>query len=113
MVKQLIGYDYQGTYVLVEIDEEEPEEGFEEAGSAIKERLQFKKAKISFEEAFSTVKPTIQAITAQIEGLSVKPNIVEVGFGLTMKANAGAVIASAGVEANVNVKLTWGFGVPQ
>ncbi|MGB9371862.1 MAG: CU044_2847 family protein [Halobacteriota archaeon] len=110
MAKQLIEYDYQGTSVLVEVDEEAPEEGFERAGFDIKDRIPFKKANVSLDQAFSTIKPTAQAITDQIQALSIKPQKAEVGFGLTMKANAGAVLASAGVEANVNVKLTWDFG---
>ncbi len=109
MVKQLIAYDYHGTSVLVEVDEKVPDEGFERAGYNIKDHLPFKKAQVSLEDAFSTIKPTAQAITDQIQALSVKPQKAEVGFGLTMKANAGAVIASAGVEANVTIKLTWDF----
>jgi hypothetical protein len=112
MAKQLIEYDYRGTSVLVEVDEDEPTEGFERAGFDIRDNLPFRKAKVSLEDAFSTIKPTAQAITDQIQALSVKPQKAEVGFGLTMKANAGAVLASAGVEANVNVKLTWDFGGP-
>jgi len=107
MAKQLIEYDYYGSSVLVEVDEEEPPEGFERAGFDIRDHLPLKKAKVSLEDAFSSIKPIAQAITDQIQALSVKPQKAAVGFGLTMKANAGAVIASAGVEANVNVTLTW------
>ncbi|MGB9371864.1 MAG: CU044_2847 family protein [Halobacteriota archaeon] len=39
----------------------------------------------------------------------MKRQIAEVAFGLVMKANIGAVLASAGIEANANIKLTWDF----
>jgi Trypsin-co-occurring domain 1 len=110
MAKQLIEYDYHGTPVLIEVEEAVPEGGFERAGYDLRDHLPFKKANVSLEDAFSTIKPTAQAITDQIQALSVKPQKAEVGFGLTMKANAGAVIASAGVEANITIKLTWDFG---
>ena len=42
-----------------------------------------------------------------VKKLSDPPDEVEVSFGLKLDAEAGAVVAKAGTEASINVKLTW------
>lgn len=110
MAKQLIEYEYPGGDHLRGGNEKEPDVGFERAGfDKLKDFLPTKKASSSLDQAFSTIKPTAQPITDQIRELSVKRQTAEVAFGLVMKADTGAVLASAGIEANVNIKLTWDF----
>ncbi len=110
MAKQLIEYEYDGTTIYAEVDDEEPDVGFKRAGfDKLRDFLPTKKASVSLDQAFATIKPTAQAITDQIRELGVKPQTAEVAFGLAMKAEIGAVLASAGIEANINVRLTWDF----
>ena len=39
--------------------------------------------------------------------VSERPHTVEVSFGLKLTAEGNAVVAKAGVEAAINVKMTW------
>jgi hypothetical protein len=39
--------------------------------------------------------------------LSERPNSISVSFGLTLTAEGGALLAKAGVEAAINVTMTW------
>ena len=105
MAKQLVEYDYDGSTILVEVEQEKEEEEWERVG--VLDHLPIVKAKVSFEKALSAIRPVTKAVMTQVSNLDTKPEKVEVGFGLTMKAEGGAVIASAGIEANMNVKLTW------
>ena len=38
---------------------------------------------------------------------SLQPDRIEVEFGLKMNADVGAILASAGVEANYKITLAW------
>jgi len=50
-------------------------------------------------------KKTIKAIRAI--PASEKPDTISVSFGLKLTAEGGAVVAKAGVEAGINVTMTW------
>ena len=39
--------------------------------------------------------------------ISERPHTVEVSFGLKLTAEGGALVAKAGVEAGINVTMTW------
>ncbi len=65
------------------------------------------KARQSFEAALDKVRPAAQAIIKKLRSLHDPPDEIEVEFGLKMSAEAGALIAAAGVEANYKVTLTW------
>ena len=39
--------------------------------------------------------------------ISERPHTVEVSFGLKLTAEGGALVAKAGVEAAINVTMTW------
>jgi hypothetical protein len=92
-----------GTTILVEIDE--PEQGglvkVSRAGDAIA------KAQQTLEKALEKVKPAAQSIILQLRKLHDAPDEIEVAFGLKLSAEAGAVLASAGAEANYTVTLKW------
>jgi NAD(P)H-hydrate repair Nnr-like enzyme with NAD(P)H-hydrate epimerase domain len=96
MTKQLVKYDFNGTEVLVEI--EEPQTGVEPAS-------QLNKIDRTFDAAFSQIKPAMTAVVDKLNELNAQT--VAVTFGIKLSANAGAFIASAGVEANFCVTLTW------
>ncbi len=55
-------------------------------------------------------KKTMKAIKAI--PVSEMPNTIAVSFGLKLTAEGGAVIAKAGVEAGINVTMTWQHTTP-
>ncbi|MGB9371865.1 MAG: hypothetical protein WCB79_08060 [Halobacteriota archaeon] len=66
MPKQLIEYEHRGATIYAEVNEKEPDVGFERAGfDKLKDFLPTKKESSSLDQAFSTIKPTAQAITDQ------------------------------------------------
>lgn len=65
------------------------------------------KASQTFEQALERVKPAAGAIIQKLRSLHDAPNEVEVSFGLRLNAEAGAFVASAGVDANYTVTLRW------
>jgi len=65
------------------------------------------RAQQTFESALDKVRPAAQAIIQKLRALHDPPDEIGVEFGLKMNAEAGAVIAAAGVEANYKVTLKW------
>jgi hypothetical protein len=65
------------------------------------------KAQMTFERAIDNIKPVASTIISKLRSLGDKPDEVEVSFGIKMNAEAGAIVASAGLEANYLVKLKW------
>jgi hypothetical protein len=68
------------------------------------------KSVASFETAVARVKPVATAVVQQLASGMAGTTSVKVKFGLKFTAEAGAIIASAGSEANFEVELTWGRG---
>jgi len=103
-MKRLIEFPIQsGGSLLVEVDEPMPEGVVRAArpGEVIA------RAKETLEEALDKIKPAAQSIIAKLRGLPDAPDEVGVEFGIKLSAEAGAFIASAGVEANYKVTLKW------
>jgi len=65
------------------------------------------KAGQTFEQALDKIKPAASVIISRLRGLADPPDEIEVEFGLTLNAEAGAFVAAAGAEANYTVTLTW------
>ncbi len=61
----------------------------------------------TFEVALEKAKPAASALIAQFRDLIDPPDEIEVEFGIKLSAGAGAVLASAGGEANYKMTLTW------
>jgi len=104
-MKRLIEFPLEeGGSILVEV--EAPEEtGMVPAARG--ERGVPERARETFEAAWEKVRPAAAAIVGKLRALHDPPDEVEVAFGLKMDAEAGAILASAGVEANFKVTLTW------
>jgi hypothetical protein len=64
-------------------------------------------AKQTFEDAVSTVQPVAEALLAQFRTLSVHPDEVSLEFGITLKVDAGVLIARTGAEANFKIAVKW------
>ena len=91
-----------GSSIVVEVDE--PESGVVRAARPGEIAV---RASQTFESALEHVKPAAGAIIAKLRGLSDPPDEMTVTFGLKLTAQAGAVVAAAGVEANYMVTLRW------
>jgi hypothetical protein len=65
------------------------------------------RASQTFEDVISRVRPAAEAVAAQLRSLASAPDEVQVEFGLSLSAEAGAFIAAASTEANFKVSLTW------
>lgn len=103
-MKRLVEFPLEdGDVILVEV-EVPPEAGMVPAarGGEIVQR-----AGQSFEAALDKIRPAAQAIIHKLRALHDPPDEVEVEFGLKMSAEAGAILAAAGAEANYKVTLTW------
>ena len=79
--------------------------GFREV-SLIGPDLQKESAK-AIESAMNTIYNTAREVSDTINSLAVKPSTVEIEFGITLKAESGALIAKCGAEASFKVTLTW------
>ena len=105
-MKQLIRYNLEeGGSVVVEVAVPEVR-GMKPA--AIEEKI--KTAEKTFEVAFDEVRKAASVVVCKLRDLADSPDEVEVSFGLKMDCTVGAIIASAGAEANFNVTLTWKKG---
>lgn len=65
------------------------------------------KAKQTFENAMENIKPAAGIIIAKLRDISDPPDEIEVEFGITLSASAGAIVTNASIESNYKVKLTW------
>jgi len=65
------------------------------------------RAHTSFDEAMDRARPIATGIISKVRSLSDPPDEVEVEFGLSLSAEAGAVLAAASTEAHYKVTLTW------
>jgi hypothetical protein len=102
-MKRLIEFPLEGQEsLLVEVDEP-IQGGLTKAGLTDT----ITKAQHTLEESLEKVKPAAQSIIKKLRKLSDPPDEVEVSFGIKLSAEAGAVLASSGVEANYTVTLKW------
>jgi hypothetical protein len=59
------------------------------------------------DRAMETIRGMAERVATTVKNITEKPQAVEVAFGLKLDAEAGALIAKTGVEATINVKITW------
>src|SRR3990170_7169368 len=103
-MKRLIEFPLQdGGSVIVEVDEPVPEG----VVKAVRPGEVVAKAKETLEDALDKIQPAAHAIITKLRELPDAPDEIGVEFGIKLSAEAGAFIASAGVEANYKVTLKW------
>lgn len=66
-----------------------------------------KKSAEALQQAMDSIHHMASRVSAMIDKISERPNQVELDFGIKFNSEVGAVIASAGMECSINVKLTW------
>ncbi len=104
-MKRMIEFPLEdGSTILVEVDEPEPQDGIVQAARPDEV---FQKAQQTFEQALDTVKPAASTIIKKLRSLQDPPHEIEVEFGLKMNAQVGAFVAAAGIDANYTVTLKW------
>lgn len=74
-------------------------------GGGVTERIE--RAERTFESALGTIQVVAQGVLTQLTQLTRSPDEIQVEFGLELSAKAGAVLASAGTNAHLQVELTW------
>ncbi len=106
-MKRLVEFPSEtGGVVLAEVEISEPTEGPTRRGlsaSAVVERAQ-----TSFEDALEKAQPIASGLVGTLRGIAYPPDEVQIEFGLSLSANAGAVlVAGASAGANYKVTLKW------
>jgi NTP-dependent ternary system trypsin peptidase co-occuring protein len=102
VVKRLVGFATdQGSPVFVEIDENDP--GYR----PIARRDGIAEARKSFESALQEINAAAEQALAVLRDGLLRPDGVEIEFGVRFNAEVGAVIAKATAEGHLKVKLTW------
>lgn len=108
-MKRLVEFPLeQGGSVLVEIDEASAGPAMRGLG---KERLTAaERTDRTFEEATATVIPATRSLLARLRAADDPADEISIEFGVQLSAQTGAFIASAAVEANFRVSMTWRHG---
>ena len=105
-MKRLVEYPLAGGgSVLVEVDVDDVDDSalvpVASPGEAIA------RAQVTFEEALAGITPVAEAVFAQVRELTKEPAQVAVEFGLKLTGQTSFILASASVEANLVITMTW------
>lgn len=65
------------------------------------------KSKFALDKAMDTLQGMAKRTLAAAKGLAEPPDAIEVEFGIKLDVEAGAMLAKAGSEASILVKLVW------
>jgi hypothetical protein len=100
-MRELVRFPTTGGAVIVEVDSDEP--GFDRvARSGL-----IADATRRFETSLGEVRDSMAAALAIFRGGTMRPDGVEIEFGVRLNAEAGAVIAKTALEGHLVVKLSW------
>ena len=53
------------------------------------------------------IKPLLQGISAAVREVDIRPDELELSFGIKLTASAGVVLTKLGSEATINLKMKW------
>jgi hypothetical protein len=102
-LNELVRWQTEHGSIVVETGDDEPGmEAVSRGGDAIG------RAAVKFEDTFQQVRDAAEAALAALRGGDLRPDAVELEFGVKLNAAAGAVIAKTSVEGHLKVKMTWG-----
>jgi Trypsin-co-occurring domain 1 len=105
-MKQLVEFALtDDDFIIVEVDA--TSSGRSPMRGLTQTQVIVERAGISFDQALDKLKPAASRIISKLRDLAEHPDEISVEFGIKLNATAGAVVASAGVEANYVVKLVW------
>ena len=98
-MKRLVEFPLQeGGSIIVQIDEPEVGPRF------VLLAMRIEKARENLEDALNRVIPATKSVVTQLK--SIRPDEIEVTFGITLSMQAGAFI-TAGSDANFGVTVRW------
>lgn len=101
MMSRLIRFRLEeGGEVLVEA-------GDADDGPALVARGDAFDATETFEQALSRIRPLTDAVLKQIAALATGPQEVGVEMGITLKAEAGVILAKTAGEGSLKLSLKW------
>ncbi|MDP9351857.1 MAG: hypothetical protein M3P51_10015 [Chloroflexota bacterium] len=104
-MKRLVEFPTEsGDVILVEV-EEAPRAGGARRGLSPSDSME--RARTSFEEALDKARPIAAGVFSKLRSLDNPPDEIQVEFGISLSAEAGAVLASASTSSNYSVTLTW------
>ncbi len=104
-MKRLVEFPSEsGHSIVVEVDESSTV-GVTRRGLSPSAALE--RGQTTFEEAVERARPLASALIEKLRSISDPPDEVQVEFGLSLSAEAGAVLASASTSAHYRVTLTW------
>lgn len=89
-----------GQSVLVEV--EDHDQGAVRVGG----RDQLRQAQQTFDENLIRIRDATRSVLANLR-TTTDPAEIKLVFGIKFNAEAGAVIARTGVEANIGIEMTW------
>ncbi|MER8070983.1 CU044_2847 family protein [Streptomyces sp. NPDC094034] len=90
-----------GATVVVEVDRDTPGARPVARGNSLAQ------AGHTFGEALQGIRSAAESALAVFRDGSLKPDAVELEFGVKLMAEAGAVIAKTSAEGHMTVKLSW------
>ncbi|MFD0683299.1 CU044_2847 family protein [Actinomadura fibrosa] len=102
-MNELVRWETANGSVVVESDDREPGFASVSRGGGIVHEAQAR-----FEDALRDVRDAAEAALATLRGGAVRPDALELEFGVKLNAAAGAVIAKTSVEGHLKVRMTWG-----
>lgn len=91
-----------GDSIVVQVEENAP--GFRRASRADGVVAE---ATATFDSALRTVSRAAESALSTFRDGALKPDGVEIEFGISLNAEVGAVIAKTAVEGHLTVKLSW------
>ncbi|QFG24892.1 CU044_2847 family protein [Actinomadura sp. WMMB 499] len=102
-MNELVRWETEQGSVVVEMDPDDP--GFDSVsrGDGV-----LRDAGARFEDALHSVRDAAESALATLRDGALKPDVLELEFGVKLNAEAGAVIAKTSVEGHLKVKMTWG-----
>lgn len=65
------------------------------------------KSRAAIDKAMATIQGMAARTMAAAKNISEPPDAIEVEFGIKLDAETGAMVAKAGTEASINVKMVW------
>ncbi len=65
------------------------------------------KSKEAIDQAMDTIQGMAAKTIAAAKGIAEPPDAIEVEFGIKLDAEVGAMVAKAGTEASITVKMVW------
>ncbi|WP_406091068.1 CU044_2847 family protein [Streptomyces sp. NBC_01013] len=94
-----------GETVTVEVDRHTPG-----AQLVARDGHALARAERTFDEALQGIRSAAESALAVFRDGTLKPDGVELEFGVKITAEAGAVIAKSALEGHLTVKLSWSPG---